>query len=687
MTGILIIARLGSTRLPGKHLIRVGGRPYISWLAERMQTVFGEEMAAGDVQLVICTSMEDQNLAFRELFGESRIQVFFGDRENIPRRLSECAGHFGMDSIVSIDGDDILCSGRAARLTYEALREGKSEFVKTSGLPLGMNSMGFTVHALREALGKSDGATLETGWGRIFAETRQEELVLGSWSESPHLRFTLDYPRDNLFFERILTDWGDRVFGISDPELIAYVEGNRVFEINADLNGEYWQNFNLQLQKENGMDQMMDDYRKRLHSVIPGGAHTYSRGDDQFPSTAPSILDRGEGAYVFDPGGRKFLDYGMGLRSVNIGYGNKEIADASYAEILKGNNLTRASTTELLAAELLCEIIPSVEMVKFAKHGSTVTTAAVKLARGFTGRKYIAVPAEQPFFSFDDWFIGSTVITRGIPLDSREWTLKFHYNDIQSLQELFDQYPSQIAGVIMEAVTTAPPQNGFLQGVRDLCTRNGSLFILDEMITGFRWHLGGAQTYFRIDPDLCTFGKAMANGFAVSALCGKREFMKIGGIEEEGAERLFLTSTTHGAEMSALGAFMKTVEILGREKVIPHFWQYGEDLIAGMNGLAREWGIGDHFLMEGYPCSPHFTTKNADGDTSLEFRTLFAQEMAANGVLMPYVALSFSHQAGELERTLEAGRKALKVYRDALQSGIKDFLHSKAIKPVFRKYN
>lgn len=200
-------------------------------------------------------------------------------------------------------------------------------------------------------------------------------------------------------------------------------------------------------------------YSKKLHKLIPGGAHTYSRGDDQFPYNAPEILENGSGAYVFSPEGEKYLDYGMGLRSVNIGYGNKEIADACYKEIINGNNLTRASITELKAAELLVDLIPSVEMVKFAKHGSTVTTAAVKLARAFTDKKYIAIPYEQPFFSFDDWFIGTTVMNKGTLPETSNYTLRFHYNDIDSLNSLFSTYKGQIAGVMLEAATTLSPCN------------------------------------------------------------------------------------------------------------------------------------------------------------------------------------------------------------------------------------
>ena len=432
---------------------------------------------------------------------------------------------------------------------------------------------------------------------------------------------------------------------------------------------------------------MKDSYSKRLHNLIPGGAHTYSRGDDQFPSNAPSILERGEGAYVFGPDGHKYLDYGMGLRSVNIGYGNKEIADACYQEILKGNNLTRASLTELRAAELLTELIPSVDMVKFAKHGSAVTSAAIKLSRAYTGKKFVAVPVEQPFFSYDDWFIGSTVMQRGIPGEMSSLTLKFNYNNIESLKKLFDEHPGQIAAVMLEAATTVGPKDDFLQQVQALCKENGTVFIIDEMITGFRWNLQGAQTYYNIEPDLCTFGKAMANGFAVAALAGKREIMKIGGILEEGAERIFLTSTTHGAEMSALGAFIKTIEILKRENVVEHFWTYGQNLISGINDIAKELGIQEQFYLEGYPCSPNYTTKDVNGEVSLAFRTLFAQEMLLKDVMIPYVAVSYAHKETELDITLNAARHALKVYQNALNDGIEPHLKSPIIKPVFRKYN
>ncbi len=198
-------------------------------------------------------------------------------------------------------------------------------------------------------------------------------------------------------------------------------------------------------------------YQEKLKAVIPGGAHTYSRGHDQFPSNAPQILARGKGAYVWDPAGNKYLDYGMALRAVTLGYANSRINAAAWRAIEYGNNLTRPSIIELDAAELMVDLIPSADMIKFAKNGSNVTTAAAKIARAYTGKRYICIPKQHPFFSFDDWFIGTTPITRGIPPEHVGSTLVFDYGKIDSLECLFKMYPGEIAGVMLEPSTTQTP--------------------------------------------------------------------------------------------------------------------------------------------------------------------------------------------------------------------------------------
>lgn len=428
-------------------------------------------------------------------------------------------------------------------------------------------------------------------------------------------------------------------------------------------------------------------YQDRLLKAIPGGAHTYSRGFDQYPLNAPQILKRGKGAYIYDDQDNEYLDYGMALRAVNLGYANEQVNKAAIKQIEYGNNLTKPSMIELEAAELLIDMIDSVDMVKFTKNGSTATTAAIKLSRAYTDRTMIARCAEQPFFSYDDWFIGSTPITRGIPQSDIDNTKMFNFNNIDSLKKLFNEFPEQIACVILEPSATEHPKDNFLHKVQELCHKHGAVFILDEMITGFRWHLKGAQHYYGIKPDLCTFGKAMANGFSVAAIAGKREIMELGSIEFEGRERLFLLSTTHGAEMSGLGAFVETMKFMKENSVVEHMWAYGAKLINMMNTLAKEYGIEKNFVAGGIECSPYYLTFDKEGQNSLGLRTLFSQEMIKNNVLMPWIALSYAHGDKELEMTKNALEKTFEVYKKAVDEGYEKYLIGNVIKPVFRKHN
>ena len=428
-------------------------------------------------------------------------------------------------------------------------------------------------------------------------------------------------------------------------------------------------------------------YQKRLLKAIPGGAHTYSRGYDQYPENAPQILKNGSGAYTYDLDNNKYLDYGMALRAVNLGYANKEVNQAAIRQIENGNNLTRASIIELEAAELLIDMIDSVDMVKFTKNGSTATTAAIKLSRAYTNRDLVARCASHAFFSYDDWFIGSTPANLGIQEKDIQNTKLFSYNDIDSLIELFHKYPEQISCIILEPSVTEHPKDNFLQKVKEVCHKNGAVFILDEMITGFRWHMKGAQHYYNVEADLCTFGKAMANGFSVAAVAGKREIMQQGSIEFSGTERLFMLSTTHGAEMSGLGAFLESMKFMEEQKVVEHLWAYGGKLIKLMNGMAKKYGIEKNFIAGGVECSPYYLTFDKDGQSSLGLRTLFSQEMIKNGVLIPWIALSYLHGEEELELTKKALESTFEIYKKAVDEGFEKYLVGDVIKPVFRKYN
>lgn len=425
--------------------------------------------------------------------------------------------------------------------------------------------------------------------------------------------------------------------------------------------------------------------QQRSHAVIPGGAHTYAKGDDQYPEHAPGFIVRGKGCHVWDVDGNEFIEYGMGLRAVGLGHAFAPVIEAAYQQMQFGANFTRPARIELECAEELLSFIKGAEMVKFAKDGSTVTGAAVKLSRAYTGRDMIAICGSHPFFSSEDWFIGSTGMPGGIPDSTRELTVKFNYNDIESLKTLFAQYPDRIACVILEPVKDQDPVNNFLHELKQVCHENGAVFILDEMITGFRLHNGGGQGYYDIEPDLSTFGKAIGNGFAVSALVGKREIMNQGGINHD-RERVFLLSTTHGAETHALAAAIATMKVYRQEGVVEFMERQGKKLILGINQAISDQRLEGYFEVIGKPCNLVYATRDTHKQPSQPFRTLFLQEMIKRGFLMPSLVVSYSHTDTDIERTIEGIAQALKVYKAALENGVDQYLVGRSVKPVFRKY-
>ena len=427
--------------------------------------------------------------------------------------------------------------------------------------------------------------------------------------------------------------------------------------------------------------------RSKAQKLIPAGAHTYSKGDDQFPELSPGFIVKGKGAIVQDPDGNEFLDWGMGLRSVILGHGDERVLGAVKAQLELGANFTRPSTLEMELAEMLVDLIPSAEMVKLAKNGSDVTTAAVKLARAYTGRDMIVRCLEQPFFSVNDWFIGDTACNAGVPVAIQQLTKHFHYNDIESLEKVLEENKDQVACVILEPASTEHPKPGFLEKVKELTHKHGAVLIFDEMISGFRWHPQGAQTYYGVTPDLSTFGKAIGNGFSVSALVGKKEIMELGGLEHD-KPRVFLLSTTHGGETHALAAAKTTIGLLKDGKIIKKNWQIGQQLMDGFNEIAKEFGLSKYIKMAGVPCSPYQVFMDRNGTVDLCLRTLYLQEMIKEGILIPYIAIADSHCPQHVERTLDASRKAMAVLKIAIEQGSADgLLVGKSVKPVFRKYN
>ncbi|MFD5236940.1 glutamate-1-semialdehyde 2,1-aminomutase [Streptomyces tendae] len=424
---------------------------------------------------------------------------------------------------------------------------------------------------------------------------------------------------------------------------------------------------------------------ERLHAMVPGGAHTYAKGDDQYPENLAPVISHGRGAHVWDVDGNRYIEYGSGLRSVSLGHAHPRVTEAVRREIDRGSNFVRPSIVEVEAAERFLATVPTAEMVKFAKNGSDATTAAVRLARAATGRPRVAVCADHPFFSVDDWFIGTTPMSAGVPAQTGELTVAFPYGDLAATEELLTRYRDEVACLILEPATHAEPPPGYLAGLRELADRHGCVLVFDEMITGFRWSEAGAQGLYGVVPDLSTFGKALGNGFAVSALAGRRDLMERGGLRHPG-DRVFLLSTTHGAETHALAAAMAVQTTYTEEGVSARLHALGERLAAGVRDAAASMGVGDHVVVRGRTSNLVFATLDENGQPSQPYRTLFLRRLLAGGVLAPSFVVSSALGDDDIDRTVDVVAEACAVYRKALDAADPTpWMAGRAVKPVFRR--
>lgn len=420
-----------------------------------------------------------------------------------------------------------------------------------------------------------------------------------------------------------------------------------------------------------------NEYWRRAEKIIPAGTQTFSKGPTQFvQGVAPIYLQSGRGSHVFDVDGNEYIDYVMALGPITLGYAYPSVNEAIIKQLEQGITFSLMHPLEVELSELLVEVIPCAEMVRFGKNGSDVTTAAVRVTRAYTGREKIACCG---YHGWQDWYIGTTPMNRGVPKSTRELTLPFEFNNIGSLEKIFTENPGEIAAVIIEPVTLKIPENNFLRDVKALTHFNGAVLVFDEIVSGFRIALGGAQEYFSVIPDLATFGKGMANGMPLSAVVGKREIMK------EFEETFF--SFTFGGEALSLAAAVATVTEIRERNSIAHFVKQGSKLKEGYNQLTQSLCLTEYTQSIGLPAYSGVTFKDAAGKDSLELKSLFQQEMIKKGILTLGVnLLCLSHSDDDIDKTLAAYETALRKIKKAMDEGnIVKYLEGKQIRPVLRK--
>ena len=415
---------------------------------------------------------------------------------------------------------------------------------------------------------------------------------------------------------------------------------------------------------------------ERAERVIPLGSQTFSKSRVVYPANAaPLFLSHGKGSRVWDVDGNEYVDFVNGLLPVILGYDDPDVTAAVTAQLRRGITFSLATELEIELAELLCEIIPCAERVRFGKNGSDATSGAIRIARAHTGRERIAVCG---YHGWQDWYIGATTRNKGIPACVGALTHKFSYNDLEALRRLLEAHPRQFAAVMLEPMNVEEPQPGYLDGVRDLAHEHGALFVLDEIITGFRYHIGGAQTLFNVVPDLATFGKSMGNGFPISAIVGKAKYMSE-------MEEIFFSST-FGGETLSLAASLATIRKMQREPVHSRLDAVGSRVIEMTRSNVAGSGLTSCMALCGKPSWSLMQFRDAPGASAAQVKSLYLQEVIARGVLTAGSHnISYAHGDADLRELDTAQKESLAIVKEALERGdIVQRLAGPPIEPVFR---
>ena len=682
MVTAIVQARMGSKRLPGKILAPICGRPLLWHVINRLSFVPSIE------QLVVATSLEPGDDVVVRFCRENRVDCFRGSESDVLDRFYQAAKHYGAEAIVRITADCPLIDPNVVAKVVGAYLSGTHEYVTNTlryTYPDGQDVEVFSFEAL------------ETAWhqarrpqerehvtpylrisGRFKALNIENEVDLSA----RHLRWTVDDPADLAFVRAVYERLGNngRVFGLDEVLDLLAREPN-LMKINADgiRNQGYYASL---LQEEMIPEKTLNlakshELKKRAVALIPSMSQTFSKGPSQFvQNVSPVFLKKGRGSRIWDADGNQYIDYPMALGPIILGHNYPAVSEAVTRQIQDGTTFSLPHGLEVEVAEMLVEVIPCAEMVRFGKNGSDVTAGAVRAARAYTGRDIIVCCG---YHGWQDWYIGSTTRNRGVPAAIQKLTQTFDYNHIGSLERIFSEHPGQVAAVIMEPIGVLKPENGFLEAVQRLVRREGALLIFDEVITGFRLALGGAQEYFGVTPDMACFGKAVANGYPLSAVTGPREIMTL-------FDEVFF-SFTFGGETLSLAAAKATITELKKCKVIERLWEQGLKLKDGYNVLARALGLAGYTECIGLAPRTLMTFKDDTGAESLLLKSYFQQECIKRGILFSGSQLvCFSHSDADIDYTLRVYRTALELLAEAIASGnVEQRLAGEPVAAIFRK--
>ena len=414
----------------------------------------------------------------------------------------------------------------------------------------------------------------------------------------------------------------------------------------------------------------------RAELSIPLGSQTFSKSKTQYPvGISPLYAAKSKGAYLWDIDSNKYIDLVNSLAAVTLGYGDKGLEKSILRQLKLVVSLSLPTKIESEVAELIIELVPSAEMVRFSKNGSDATSAAIRLARAFTGRDQIVACG---YHGWHDWYIGTTSRNKGIPTAVSALTHNFQYNDIESLKSALTLNEGKVAAVIIEPMNDTYPQPGFLEEVQVLAKKAGAVLIFDEVITGFRFSEGGAQKLFNVTPDLATFGKGIANGFPLSAVVGRREIMKE-------MEHVFI-SGTFGGELLSLAAAKYVLKKHQKNEICGDLVNKGNVLNELTNELIDSFGLSNVVSLSGHPTWKFLRWNGLGEYSAAEIKTFFMQEIFQEGVLvLNSHNISQAHDKKIIVKIIDAYSKVFgKIEKAISQGSLREELHVSPLEPLFK---
>ncbi|MES2854618.1 MAG: aminotransferase class III-fold pyridoxal phosphate-dependent enzyme [Bdellovibrionota bacterium] len=678
-TVAIIQARMGSTRMPGKSLETLGDQKVLDWVVRAARSISGVN------EVVVATSSDASDLPIVEHCRNNKIACFSGSLDDVLGRYYHAALEHKADVVLRLTGDcPFLDPDLCGTLLYhfEKTKVDYASNVLLSTWPDGLDCEILSFKALEKAHKESVAKTHREHVTQYIHHNRQIFQVYNLVCPIPGLqteRWTLDRPDDFKFLSAVAQH-------LPKDRAPKYLEILRVLEKHPEyrnINSAIIRNEGLEItKKKDAAAGVRKNFSRstamleRAEKCIPLGSQTFSKSRTQYPvGHSPLYVTHGVGGRTWDTDGNEYVDLVNALLPNVLGYADPDVNEAVRKQLDNGICMSLATELEVQLSEVLVDLIPCAEGVRFGKNGGDATTGCIRVARAHTGRERVIACG---YHGWHDWYIGTTTRNKGVPKAVQDLTHSVPYNDLQAVEDVLKKHPNEFACMILEPMNYVEPDKNYLSELKALLHRHDVLLVFDEVITGFRYSMGGAQEYFGVTPDLASFGKSMGNGMPISAVVGRRDVMKQ-------MEDIFF-STTFGGETLSLAASLAVIDKMKKKNVIEKLWQTGGDLRSRVNTLISRYDLNSVMEFKGKDSWYLLAMQGYKNEPVEVVKTFFLHELHQRGVLtIGTHNICYAHSPDDVQHVVNGYDGALARLREELDlQNMTSRMKTPIVRPLFK---